>query len=107
MKRRLDETASGFQGQHSPPAFRRVGVAGLVHDGERQPLERTVHGVPEDDEVDQRKEHRRDDEHGLPPEREERALPDRGHAEVCEPEPARRRPLFPRALHASRSARPV
>ena len=70
--------------------------------------------LPRINEIDDRKHHRRHEEHGLPPQRQERALADRRDAEDREQRAARRAPLLPasvmrsrRQASGSRSARPV
>ena len=74
---RRHQPPAGLEGEDSPPALGGIGVAGLVHDGERDELELAVHRVAEDQQIDDRKDHRRDHEHGLAPQRQESALTDR------------------------------
>src|SRR5262249_42000954 len=93
-----------------------VGVPGLVDHGERDVLQRTVHRVAEDQQVDDREHHRRDEEHGLAPQRQEGALADREDAQHREEGSARGTALPPAPPlasggptqgYASRSARRV
>ena len=105
-ERRVHEVPSGLKRQNPAAALRRQGVARFVHDGERQLHELAVQRVSEDEQVDEREEHRRDEQNRLPPESEVGALADRRDPENDEPQAARRGPPgF--GLHPSRNARPV
>jgi len=86
---RHDQVAPGLEREHAPPALGRERVAGLVHDREREIDELAVQGIAEDGEVHERKEHRRDDEHRLPPQRQVRALADGEDPEQRESGPPR------------------
>ena len=114
--------ASAFEREHGPPALGGKRVARLVDDRDRHVLELSVEGVAENSEIDDRKEHGRDDQDRLAPEGQVGALADGEDSEEGETRPARdprRRPSrdfarvagrFDRVAHAtvsSRSALPV
>ena len=121
-KRGDDEVASAFEREHGAPALGGERVARLVDYRDRHVLELSVEGVAENREIDDRKEHRRNDQDRLAPEGQIGALADGEDSEQGETRPARdprRRPFpdfaratgrFDRAAHptvSSRSALPV
>ena len=119
-KRGDDEAAAALEREHPAPQLGRERVARLVDDGERHVAQVAIQRVSEDDEVEDRKEHRGDDQDRLSPQRQVGALADGNDPEKREARPARnaanalRRDVrrAPGRLHrpaqfSPRSARPV
>src|SRR5262249_62056655 len=100
------EPAPRLESHTAAPARGRQAIACLVDDGEWNMAKLPVHGVAEHEEVDERKDHRRDDQNRLSPESQVSALTDRRDAQE-DPKQGTDAPRSLLVCHASRRPRPV
>src|SRR5262249_18696596 len=103
----IHELAPRLERGDAAPARSGKSVARPVPHRDRQMAELSVERVAENEQIDEREEHRRDHQDRLAPERQIGALADRRDPEERPHQAARRPRSFFAPLHSPRSPRPV